>query len=170
MARSRWRIMLVRARRQRLPAVTSRGRATSRRCRPSADKALTSLTTQAAAALATSKSIVGARRFFSGGKKREAGTGAADYLRSYREWALTSGVPQLLERLAPRRTRVCGCSRVRCAVPTRSGLAAASQTWAASQELVAAARSWKRCPASITAIERALQREAELSSAAVDRR
>ena len=44
---------------------------------------------------------MGARRFFSGSKKREAGTGAADYLRSYREWALASGVPQLLHRLAP---------------------------------------------------------------------
>jgi len=46
------------------------------------DKALASLTTQAAAALGEAKAIVGARRFFSGSKKREAGTGAADYLRS----------------------------------------------------------------------------------------
>ena len=82
-----WRIMLLRpwttalsdiARQNHLPPMSA-----------GEDKVLASLTTQAAAALGDVKAIVGARRFFSGGKKREAGTGAADYLRSYREWALT---------------------------------------------------------------------------------
>jgi SNF2 family DNA or RNA helicase len=39
------------------------------------------------------------RRFFLDNKKRETGAGAAAFLNHYREWALTAGLPQLLERL-----------------------------------------------------------------------
>lgn len=95
-----WRILLLRpgdgrylsdiARQTQLPSISAHE-----------DKALAVLTTEVAASLRDIKTVVGARRFFSGSKKREAGTGAADYLRSYREWALTSGVPQLLHHLAP---------------------------------------------------------------------
>lgn len=62
-------------------------------------KALDVLTTQAAEAVRDAKSLVGTRRFFSGSRKREAGTTAADFLRAYRETGQATGLPDLLHRL-----------------------------------------------------------------------
>jgi superfamily II DNA or RNA helicase len=160
-----WRIMLVRpgdsrclsdiARQNHLPPMSA-----------GEDKVLVSLTTQAAAALGDVKAIVGARRFFSGGKKREVGTGAADYLRSYREWALTSGVPQLLHRLAPEADRGLLDVPVSEALSGWVGLSGRVADLGASQELLAAAVV-EELPASIKTIERGLQGETRLRSAAL---
>lgn len=66
---------------------------------PEQRKALYSLTTDAATAINDAKTIIGMRRFFLDNKKRGSGAGAAAFLNQYREWALTAGVPQLLDRL-----------------------------------------------------------------------
>ena len=146
--------------------MTLRGRTIYRRSSADEDKALASLTTQAAAALGEVKAIVGARRFFSGSKKREAGTGAADYLRSYREWALASGVPQLLHRLAPEADGGLLDVPVSDALADWVGLSGRIADLGASQELLAAAVV-EELPASIKTIERALQEEAQFRSAAL---
>ena len=160
-----WRIMLLRpsdsrylsyiARQDHLPSIST-----------DEDKALASLTTQAAVALGEAKAIVGARRFFSSSKKREAGTGAADYLRSYREWALASGVPQLLHRLAPEADGGLLDVPVSDALANWVGLSGRIADLGASQELLAAAIV-EELPVSIKTIERALQEEAQFKLAAL---
>ena len=160
-----WRVLLLRsgdgrdlsdiARQYQLPSISA-----------DEDKALASLTTQAAAALGDVKAIVGARRFFSGGKKREAGTGAADYLRSYREWGLASGVPQVLHRLAPEADDDLVDVPVSDALADWVGLSGRIADLGASQELLAAAVV-DGLPASIKTIRRALQEEARFRSAAL---
>ena len=121
---------------------------------------------QAAAALGDVKAIVGARRFFSGSKKREAGSGAADYLRSYREWALASGVPQLLHRLAPEADGGRLDVPVSDALADWVGLSGRIADLGASPELLAAAVV-EELPASIRTIGRALQEEAKFRSDAL---
>lgn len=64
-------------------------------------QALDGLTTDAAAALHQVKSIVGARRFFTGKAKREAGASAAELLARYQEWGDSANLPHLLDRLSP---------------------------------------------------------------------
>ena len=160
-----WRIMLFRpgdgrplsdiARQKHLPSISA-----------DEDKVLASLTTHAAAALGDVKAIVGARRFFSGGKKREAGTSAAEYLRSYREWALASGVPQLLHRLAPGADLGFRDVPMSDALAGWVGLSGRIADLGASQELLAAAVV-EELPVSIKTIERALQDEAEFRSDAL---
>lgn len=61
---------------------------------------LDALISSASAALHDVKSVVGARRFFSGTKKKEVGTSAADFLTTYRAEALAGGLPELLQRLS----------------------------------------------------------------------
>lgn len=67
---------------------------------PADEKVLEGLTTDAAAAIRDAKAVVGARRFVSGGKKRQAGDRAAGYLGQYRDWGVLAGVPPLLDGLA----------------------------------------------------------------------
>jgi superfamily II DNA or RNA helicase len=160
-----WRVLLLRsgdgrdlsdiARQNQLPSISA-----------DEDKALASLTTQAAAALGDVKAIVGARRFFSGGKKRGAGTGAADYLRSYREWGLASGVPQVLHRLTPEADGGPLEVPVSDALADWVGLSGRIADLGASQELLAAAVV-DGLPASIKTIRRALQEEARFRSTAL---
>ena len=160
-----WRIMLFRpgdgrylseiARQNHLPSISA-----------AENRALTSLTTQAAAALGDVKAIVGTRRFFSGSKKREAGSGAADYLRSYREWALTSEVPQLLHRLAPEADGGLLNVPVSDALVGSVGLSDRIADLGTPQELLATAVV-EELPASIKTIGRALQEEAQFKLAAL---
>lgn len=56
---------------------------------------------ETAKAVADSKTALGGRRFISGGKKREAGEQSARYLRVYREWALQTDLPGLVQRITP---------------------------------------------------------------------
>ncbi|MEV7663569.1 DEAD/DEAH box helicase [Paenarthrobacter sp. NPDC089316] len=62
--------------------------------------AIEGLLTNVAAALDAVKAMMGVRRFFLSSKARETGVAAAEYLDGYRQWALTAGVPLLLERLS----------------------------------------------------------------------
>ena len=68
---------------------------------PDEQRALDGLTTDAATALRDLKAVVGAQRFFSGKRKREAGNNAADLISRYQEWGLSADLPRLLDRLAP---------------------------------------------------------------------
>jgi len=43
--------------------------------------------------------VVGARRFFSGTRKRDAGQASAEFLTNFRAWGAATGIPQLLQRL-----------------------------------------------------------------------
>lgn len=157
-----WRILLLRpgdglslsdvARQKHLPSISA-----------SEDKALAGLTTDAAAALRDVKTVVGARRFFSGSKKREAGTGAADYLRTYREGALASGVPRLLHRLAPEVDSGRLDVSISDTLANWVGLSGRMADLGTSPELLAAAVV-DELPASIKTIARALQEEAQFRS------
>jgi ERCC4-related helicase len=59
------------------------------------------LLSETAKAVEDSKTATGARRLVAGGKKREAGAQAARYLRVYRDWAMKTDLPGLIQRLAP---------------------------------------------------------------------
>ncbi|WP_131735432.1 DEAD/DEAH box helicase [Actinomadura roseirufa] len=63
------------------------------------DHTLRHLTTQVATSLHDAKPAIGARRFFSGRARRDAGQAAARALLDFREWGVSSGVPRLLHRL-----------------------------------------------------------------------
>jgi SNF2-related domain len=159
-----WGVMLLRtvdsrylsdiARQNRLPAVSAEER-----------KALDGLTTSAAAALHEVKAVVGARRFFSGSKKREAGTNAADFLESYREWALTSGMPQLLHRLAAHEDGIASYVPVTEALSDWVGLSHRIRDLGTTQELLAVALV-SELPDSIKTIESALKDESRFRAEA----
>lgn len=63
------------------------------------ETSLGELTSSAANAVHDVKSVLGARRFFTGSKKKSVGTNAADYLTAYGPRALDAGLPMLLDRL-----------------------------------------------------------------------
>ncbi|NUS00681.1 MAG: DEAD/DEAH box helicase [Kribbellaceae bacterium] len=67
--------------------------------------ALRRLTTEAAQALQDVRSVAGARRFFSGAKKRDAGAAAARFLDEFSAWGATIALPALLDRLVPKATQ-----------------------------------------------------------------
>ena len=56
---------------------------------------------ETAKAVTDGKTATSGRRFFSSGKKREAGEQSARYLRVYREWALQADIPGVIQRVAP---------------------------------------------------------------------
>ena len=66
---------------------------------PDGIQTLDRLTTGVATALHDVKAVVGARRLFSGTKKRDAGQAAAQFLVEFRGWGLSTGLPQLLHQL-----------------------------------------------------------------------
>ena len=66
---------------------------------PAEDRTLRHLTTQVARSLHDARSAIGARRFFAGRAKRDAGQAAARFVADFREWGVSSGLPQLLHRL-----------------------------------------------------------------------
>jgi superfamily II DNA or RNA helicase len=121
-------------------------------------KALESLTTAAARALRDVNAVVGARRFVTGSKKREAGTNAANFLGSYREWALTSGVPLILRRLAEHEDGVASDVPLTDALTDWVGLNRRIADLGTTQELLAVAVI-DELPKSIRTIERALSVE-----------
>jgi superfamily II DNA or RNA helicase len=83
------RLLGAMAARARLPLITA-----------DTGQVLTRLTTQVATAARDVRPLVGARRFLSGGQKRDAGRAAADFLTRYRTWGIERGVPGLLTYLA----------------------------------------------------------------------
>ncbi|GAB2446741.1 DEAD/DEAH box helicase [Nocardioides hungaricus] len=63
------------------------------------ETSLGELTSSAAIAIHGVKSVLGARRFFTGAKKKTVGATAVDYLTAYQPRALDAGLPALLDRL-----------------------------------------------------------------------
>jgi len=66
---------------------------------PSESQALDRLAAEVPTALHDVKAAIGARRLFSGNKKRDVGQAAAQFLVEFRGWGLSTGLPQLLHRL-----------------------------------------------------------------------
>lgn len=63
------------------------------------ERVLGSLCAEVMAATRDVSAIVGARRFFSGSKRRDAGQAAADFLIKFHQWAIERNVPGVLARL-----------------------------------------------------------------------
>ncbi|TWE13179.1 DEAD/DEAH box helicase [Rudaeicoccus suwonensis] len=61
---------------------------------------LEELTSSVPVAVHDVKSVVGARRFFSGSKKKSTGASASDFLSTYRTEELGAGLPEFLDRLS----------------------------------------------------------------------
>ncbi|MGK3958526.1 DEAD/DEAH box helicase [Arthrobacter sp. R4] len=133
--------------------------------KPEERKAVDVLTSDVAAAIDDAKGVIGVRRFFLSSKTREAGAAAATYLNDYRQWALTAGVPHLLDRLSrPDDT------------PLEIPLAAALDDWVGlggrladlgnSQHLLPAAVV-AHLPNAIETINAALRQEERFRSAAI---
>lgn len=128
--------------------------------------ALDSLTRDAAVAVPKVKAVVGARRFFTGSKRRDAATKSATYLSTYRDWALGAGVPQLLHRLGRREEGSPTDVPVSDALADWVGLSRRIGDLGTTQELVTVA-SVNQLPDAIRTIERALAEEQRFRSAAV---
>lgn len=142
------------ARQARLPAVG-----------PEERKALYSLTTDVATAVNDAKGIIGMRRFFLNGKKRETGAGAAAFLIHYCEWALAAGVPQLLDRLDCRDD---GPSEIplTAALADWVGLGGRLADLGSSQRMLPVA-AVAHLPRAVEAIDAALRREEHFRANAV---
>lgn len=121
-------------------------------------KTIDGLTTNAAAALRDVKVLVGVRRFFSSSKKREAGTTAANFLGSYREQALASGLPQLLHRLSSHEDRVAAEVPLSDTLAEWVGLSRRIADLGTTQEMLSADVTGN-LPNAIRTIERAQQSE-----------
>ncbi|MGO1489097.1 MAG: DEAD/DEAH box helicase [Arachnia sp.] len=63
------------------------------------EELLERLNTEVDASLDGVKALVGFRRFFSGSGTRATGQAHAEFLTNYRDWGLSAGVPQFLERM-----------------------------------------------------------------------
>lgn len=142
------------ARQARLPAI-----------RPEDRKALYSLTTDAAAAIDDAKTVIGMRRFFSDTKKRETGAGAAAFLNHYRGWALTAGVPQLLDSLG-RHDDGPAETPLTAALADWVGLGGRLADLGTSQHMLAVT-SVAHLPSAVEAIDAALRREERFRAEAV---
>ncbi len=125
------------------------------------------LTEDAAAALQDVKAIIGARRLFSGSKKRQAGTSAVGFLGSYQGQALASGVPQLLGRLSPRHDDVPAEMPLTDALADWIGLRSRIADLGPSQELLTSAVVGE-LPQAISVIQRALVAESRWQEGARD--
>ncbi|POM23753.1 ATP-dependent helicase HepA [Actinomadura rubteroloni] len=132
---------------------------------PAEDRTLRHLTTQVAGALHDTKSVAGARRFFSGRAKRDAGQAAASFVLDFRTWGVSSGVPQLLDRLSLHDGRTFDV-----------GVADALGDWVGFRKRIAdlgdapeviSSAAVTDLPASIGTIEKALRDEARYRAAAV---
>ena len=127
--------------------------------------ALNRLTTDVSKALHDVKSVVGARRFFSGGKKRDAGQASADFLIQFRQWGSANGVPQLLGRIYKKGDKLPEVSSVD-ALADWVGLRAHLSDLGSSPEMFASA-DVAELPAAIKIIESALKSEVRFRSDAL---
>ncbi|WP_052207189.1 DEAD/DEAH box helicase [Sinomonas humi] len=135
------------------------------RISPEEREVLDLLTTDVASAIDDAKAVIGLRRFFLGGRKREAGAGAAAFLNRYREWAHSAGLPQLLVRLGGQDG---GPSQVpvEAALADWVGLGRRLADLGASQHLLAVAAPAQLSDA-IEAIDAALRREERFRADAI---
>lgn len=126
--------------------------------------AIEGLLTNVAAALDDAKAVMGVRRFFLSSKARQTGVVASKYLDGYRQWALTAGVPFLLERLSRSDDE-----------PSEVPLSAALQDWVGlspriadlgnSQDILSATTA-ASLPKAIETINNALRQEERLRAEA----
>jgi ERCC4-related helicase len=132
---------------------------------PAQDRALAGLTTEVPSALHDVKTVVGARRFFTGGTRRDAGQAAAGFLARFREWGLSAGVPQLLHHLGHQDGRTTDIN-VADALADWVGLRPRVADLGTTPEVISSAVT-ADLPDSIRTIEGALAEEARFRSAAV---
>lgn len=128
-------------------------------------RTLNRLTAEAAKALHDVKTVVGARRFFSGSKKRDAGQASAEFLTKFRDWGTAIGIPQLLQRLDradDKPTEV----NVGDALADWVGLGARVTDLGSTPEVVASTVV-AELPSAIKAIEKALNDEARFRADAL---
>jgi hypothetical protein len=132
---------------------------------PGEQETLERLTAEVAQALHDVKPVFGARRLLSGRAKRDAGEGAARFLRAYRDWGASAGVPHLLQRLNGTGGGAAEVG-VADALTDWVGLGARVADLGREVELVPGAVV-ADLPASIRTIETALHEEARFRAAAV---
>jgi ERCC4-related helicase len=132
---------------------------------PDEDRTLRYLTTQVAGALRDTKSVAGARRFFSSRAKRDAGQAAASFVLDFRTWGASAGVPQLLDRLSVHDGGTFEVG-VADALGDRVGLGRRIADLGEAPEIIPSA-AVTDLPASIRTIEKALRDEARYRAAAV---
>ncbi|MFI0485777.1 DEAD/DEAH box helicase [Actinomadura sp. 9N215] len=107
----------------------------------------------------------GARRFFSGRTKRDAGLAAAGFLSEFRGWGVSAGIPQLLHRLSSNDDRTPEVS-VADALAGWVGLNGRVADLGTAPQVISSAVVTE-LPRSIRAIEKALRDEAHFRAAAV---
>ncbi|MAS53909.1 MAG: helicase SNF2 [Pimelobacter sp.] len=128
-------------------------------------RTLNRLTTEVTKALHDVKSVLGARRFFSGSKKRDSGQASAEFLTRFRDWGVSSGVPHLLQRLDMQDDKPAEVG-VADALADWVGLRARLADLGGSPE-VAASAIVAELPAAIKTIDKALKDEARFRSDAL---
>jgi superfamily II DNA or RNA helicase len=129
-------------------------------------RALRELTEDADTAVRDVRAILGARRFFSGRQKRDAGTSAVSFLAAYREQALASGTPELLRRLSAHKDGVPREVPPAEAIADWVGLTSRMAGPGSTQALLPAAVAGE-LPRAIAVIQRVLAEETRLQADAV---
>lgn len=158
-----WRILPIRPRHITLFGDLARQSSLSP-VRPDDPQTLHRLTAEVPNALSDAKAVLGTRRFFSIGAKRETGRKAAEFLQDYRKWGHTTGIPQLLHRLDERQV-VAFDPTVAAALADQVGLWRRLGAEVGPPALVDGA-AVANVKVSVTEIQRTLQKEAKLRSAA----
>ncbi|MGC4959360.1 hypothetical protein ACLQ2P_39705 [Actinomadura citrea] len=132
---------------------------------PAEDHTLRHLTTQVARSLHDARSAIGARRFLAGRAKRDAGQAAAQFVADFREWGVSSGLPQLLHRLTSHDDRMFEVG-VADVLSDWVGFGARVADLGRAAEVIPSAVV-ADLPASIRKIEKALQEEVRYRAAAL---
>lgn len=104
----------------------------------SEQQVLRSLTEQVAANARTARLWISARRFFAGSRKRDEAATAAAYVIEYRDWARSSGLPQLLQRLQVPDADASAGVPLQEALAPAVGLDARLSAWGSPRQLVPA--------------------------------
>ncbi|MCK0093741.1 DEAD/DEAH box helicase [Rhodococcus sp. F64268] len=112
------------------------------------------------------RSGFGVRRFFSGGKKREAGRVAAEFLWNFHQWAISAGLPDLLARLSAQSGPPTSID-VSDALAEWVGLVPRLSDLGTNSDVLAVA-AVVDLPDAIATIERALRDDAKYRAAAID--
>lgn len=132
----------------------------------SEQQSLDGLVDHVATQVRTARIGISAKRFFAGGRKREEAAESASFLMSYRERALASGLPQLLQRLESAPDLTQESIPLRDALDAAVGLDGRLTTWGSPRQLVAASEL-ADLAGSVEIINRVVQRERLVRSEAM---
>jgi superfamily II DNA or RNA helicase len=124
------------------------------------------LTNEVAAALRDVRSVVGARRLFSGAKKKDGGRTAAGYLSEYHGWGTQAALVELLESLSPARQTVLPSIGPGEALADWVGLAARTRDLGGDPEVLPVA-VLAGLPGAVRVITKAVQDEARFRTDAI---